>query len=175
VRAILDAGGCTDVQILASGMLDEYEVERLVAGGAPIDSFAIGTRLGTSADAPSIDCAYKLEEYGGRPRRKRAWGKETWPGRKQVYRTFDAAGRIDRDVVALESEAPAGVPLLELMMRDGRRCQAAEPITALRHRSARSLASLPPAAARLVEPVPVVATISAGIRALAAQVDAGAG
>ena len=92
-----------------------------------------------------------------------------------MYRTFDGTGRIDRDIVALESEAPAGVPLLELVMHDGRRCSPAESLATLRQRSARSLAALPPAAARLAEPVPVVATISAGIRALAAQVDAGGG
>ena len=174
VRAILDAGGCRDVRILASGTLDEYQVEKLVAAGAPIDSFAIGTRLGTSADAPSIDCAYKLEEYAGRPRRKRAWGKETWPGRKQVYRSFDAEGRISADIVALESEPTPGVRLLAPVMRAGRRLHAPEPLAALRERATRSLATLPLSARPLEDPVPVTATISAGIRALAAEVDAAA-
>ncbi len=172
VRAILNAGGCRDVRILVSGTLDEYQVEKLLALGAPIDSFAIGTRLGTSADAPSIDCAYKLEEYAGRPRRKRAWGKETWPGRKQVYRTFDAGGRIAADTVALESEAVDGVALLKPVMRAGRRLSAPEPLAVLRERATRSLATLPPGALALVDPVPVTPAISAGIRALAAEVDA---
>lgn len=172
VRTILDDGGCTDVKILVSGTLDEYQVERLVAVGAPIDTFAIGTRLGTSADAPALDCAYKLEEYGGKPRRKRSWGKETWPGRKQVYRTHDSSGRIAVDTVALESEGAPGSPLLELMMRGGRRTRRPEPLAIARERAARSLATLPAAARRLTDPVPVMATISPGIRALAAQVDA---
>ena len=171
VRAVLDAGDCGDVKILVSGTLDEYEVERLLALGAPIDSFALGTRLGTSADAPSLDCAYKLEEYDGRPRRKRAWGKETWPGRKQVYRRFDASGVIVADLVALETEAPAGAPLLELVMQGGRRVRAAEPLAAIRARAAAALATLPPSARRLREPVAVSPIISEGIRALAAEVD----
>ena len=173
VRAILDAGGCGDIRILASGTLDEYQVERLVAAGAPIDSFAIGTRLGTSADAPSIDCAYKLEEYAGRPRRKRAWGKETWPGRKQVYRSLGTDGRIRADVVALETEGAPGVPLLEPVMRGGRRLHAVEPLAAIRNRAARSLATLPLGSLALVEPQAPAATISPGIRALADRVDAG--
>ena len=172
VRAILDAGGCGDVKILASGTLDEYEIERLVGRAAPIDSFAVGTRLGTSADAPSLDCAYKLEEYAGQPRRKRAWGKETWPGRKQVYREFDAAGRIRGDTVALETESVAGTPLLHCVMRAGRRLAPPESLAQLRERTARSLASLPRGALALREPQPVVAEISPAIRALAAAVDA---
>jgi len=172
VRAILDDGGCTDVKILASGTLDEYQVERLLAAGAPIDTFAIGTRLGTSADAPALDCAYKLGEYAGRPRRKRSWGKETWPGRKQVYRTFDASGRISADTVALEAERVPGTPLLELVMHGGWRTRQPEPLARVRERAARSLAALPADARRLTDPIPVTTVISAGIRALAEEVDA---
>ncbi len=49
--------------------------------------------MNTSADAPYLDCAYKLQEYDGEPRRKRSEGKATWPGRKQVYRRYDSDGR----------------------------------------------------------------------------------
>ena len=72
VRKILDAGGLSEVRIFASGHLDEYELQRLVNANAPIDGFGIGTRLDTSADAPYLDCAYKIQEYAGRPRRKRS-------------------------------------------------------------------------------------------------------
>jgi len=174
VRAILDAGGCREIRILVSGTLDEYEIEKLVASGAPIDSFAVGTRLGTSADAPSIDCAYKLEEYALVPRRKRAWGKETWPGRKQVFREFDADGRIRADTVALETEATPGTALLEPVMRGGRRLAPPESLERIRERAARALASLPPATRPLLEPRPLLPAISTDIRALAAAVDAGA-
>lgn len=81
VRAILDAGGLNSTRIFASGHLDEYELQRLVGARAPIDGFGVGTRLGTSADAPYLDCAYKLQEYAGRACRKRSEGKATWPGR----------------------------------------------------------------------------------------------
>jgi nicotinate phosphoribosyltransferase len=87
VRRILDKGGLLHTKILASGNLDEYQLQRLVAGGVPIDSFAVGTAMTTSA-APSLDCAYKLQEYAGRPCRKRSEGKTTWPSRKQVYRQY---------------------------------------------------------------------------------------
>jgi nicotinate phosphoribosyltransferase len=175
VRAILDGGGCGAVQILASGNLDEHEIARLSAAGAPIDAFGVGTRLDTSADAPYLDCAYKLEEYAGRPRRKRSWGKATWPGRKQVFRRHDAAGQIAADVVALETERPPGEPLLECVMRGGRRLRPAEPIAALAARTARSLAALPAACRALAAPVPLTAAISSGVRALADEVDRATG
>lgn len=83
VRAILDDAGVQSIGIFASGNLDEYRVRDLVAAGAPIDGFGVGTRMNTSADAPYLDCAYKQTEYAGLPRRKRSEGKATWPGRKQ--------------------------------------------------------------------------------------------
>jgi len=82
VRQILDAGGLQTLTIIASGGLDEDEIIEL--RDAPIDSFGVGTSLTTSSDAPALDCAYKLQEYDGKPRRKRSEGKATWPGRKQV-------------------------------------------------------------------------------------------
>jgi nicotinate phosphoribosyltransferase len=89
VRRILDDGGLAEARIFASGNLDEHRLQELILGGAPVDGFGVGTRILTSADAPYLDCAYKLEEYAGKPRRKRSEGKATWPGRKQVYRQFD--------------------------------------------------------------------------------------
>ena len=68
--------------------------DRFVRERDPIDGFGVGTRMNTSADAPFLDCAYKLVEYAGLPRRKRSEGKATWPGRKQVFREYDAQGRI---------------------------------------------------------------------------------
>jgi nicotinate phosphoribosyltransferase len=171
VRTILDAGGCAATHILASGNLDEHAVWQLLATGAPIDAFGIGTRLDTSADAPFLDCAYKLEEYAGRPRRKRSPGKATWPGRKQVYRRHAANGEIDADLVALEGEPAAGMPLLECVMRGGRRLAPPEPHAKLRERAQRELATRPAAARRLVAPRPIKVEISARIRTLAAELD----
>ena len=112
VRGILDAGGLADVKIFASGGLDEYLVDRLVKE-SPIDGFGIGTNLVTSQDAPGLDCAYKLQEYAGRARRKRSEGKATWPGRKQVYRTLDASNRMLRDVLTLAGQSADGAPLMQ--------------------------------------------------------------
>src|SRR5207344_2422874 len=86
VRAILDAGGLEAVGIVASSSLDERAIDTLVRSGAPIDTFAPGTHVVTSSDAPFLDCAYKLVEYAGRPCFKRSEGKVTYPGRKQVRR-----------------------------------------------------------------------------------------
>ncbi len=104
VRRLLDDGGLDDVSIFASGNLDEERLRQLVRTGAPIDGFGIGTSLDTSADAPYLDCVYKLEEYAGKPRRKRSEGKATWPGCKQVFRQVDRDGKIAADLVALEGE-----------------------------------------------------------------------
>ena len=82
VRRILDDGGLKEVTIFASGSVDEYVLEKLMQQGAPIDGFGIGTHMDTSADAPYLDCAYKLVEYAGKARRKRSEGKGALAGAK---------------------------------------------------------------------------------------------
>lgn len=141
VRRLLDEAGRADATIVASGGLDEFDVERLLDEGAPIDSFGVGTRIGVSADAPSLDTAYKLVEYAGRPVMKLSPGKQTRPGAKQVYR-HDIA---DGDVLAERSEpAPAGYsPLLVQVMRDGERLGPADDLAAAAHRLATDLTHLP--------------------------------
>ena len=52
-RRILDQAGLRDVEIFASGGLDEHAIARLVAGGAPISGFGVGTAMGVSQDEPS--------------------------------------------------------------------------------------------------------------------------
>jgi len=144
VRRILDAGGLSEVSILVSGGLDEHEIGRLVGSGAPIDGFGIGTSLTTSSDAPALDCAYKLQEYAGRPRRKRSEGKATWPGRKQVYRRYDGAGRLAADLLTLDEDAEAeGAPLLRPVVRGGRALGATPALAKVRAHCARELARLP--------------------------------
>lgn len=143
VRAILDAGGLTKTQIFASGGLDEDALQRLIAAGAPIAGFGIGTSLTTSSDLPALDCAYKLQEYAGLPRRKRSSGKATWPGRKQVFRRYDAAGLMAADLLTLESEADGGEPLIAPVMRNGRRLTPVPSLAEARARAAGNLARLP--------------------------------
>ncbi len=174
VRAILDAGGQRAVTIFASGNLDEYRLAELVGARAPIDGFGIGTRMNTSADAPYLDCAYKLEEYDGRPRRKRSEGKATWPGRKQVWRRLDAQGRLAGDVLSLATEAPppGASPLLAPVMRGGSLVAPLPALAASRARARDELSQLPERLRGLDEAPPYDVEVTPGLRALAAQIDA---
>ncbi len=149
VRAILDTAGLESVRILASGGIDEDAIERLLAEGAPIDGFGVGTSLTTSSDVPAIDCAYKLQEYAGLARRKRSAGKATWPGRKQVWRRLDAAGRMVGDVLGLADESQDGTALVAPAMRDGRRLGPRPPLEEVRAHAARQRAALPEPLRRL--------------------------
>jgi nicotinate phosphoribosyltransferase len=172
-RRRLDAAGLRQVRVFASGNLDEWRVAALLAAGAPIDGFGVGTALDTSSDAPSLDAVYKLQQYAGVARRKRSAGKATWPGIKQVWRRLDAAGRLAGDRVGLETEPAEGAPLLEPVMRGGRRVGPAPTLEAIRARTAAQLATLPePLRALDATPCPYPVAISAGLRALARAVDA---
>jgi nicotinate phosphoribosyltransferase len=173
VRAVLDAGGCADLQILASGDLDEHAVAALAGAGAPIDAFGVGTRMGTSADEPHLSVVYKLAELGGRPRVKLAPGKRTLPGRKQVHRV-EAGGTAVRDVVALVDEPPppASRPLLAPVVDRGRRTLAPPDLPAAQARRAAAVAGLP-AALRSLDPAasPYPVVVSAALSALAVQAE----
>jgi nicotinate phosphoribosyltransferase len=172
VRHILDEGGLQQAQILASGNLDEYRLQALVASGAPIDSFAVGTAMTTAADAPSLDCAYKLQEYAGRPCRKRSEGKATWPGRKQVYRHRAATGRLAHDVVTTVDDVQDGEPLLQSVMKAGRRLAPSPALTDMRNQVAAQLGQLPDQLRQLVEPgTHYEVRISQALKALADRVD----
>ena len=172
VRAILDAGGCPRIKIIASGNLDEYAIATLLDGAAPIDGFGVGTRMNTSADHPYLDCAYKMQEYAGVARRKRSEGKATWPGRKQVYRRFDVAGRMDVDTLTLANDHQAGTPLLAMVMHGGQRLAASPSLVEIRDYAQRQLGILPPSLCQLDDVQPYAVEVSAPLRALAVQVDA---
>lgn len=170
VRAILDAGGLGDAHIFASGGLDEHAVAALCRAGAPIDGFGVGTKLNTSADAPYLDCAYKLQAYAGRPRRKRSEGKATWPGRKQVWRRTGADGRMAGDVIDLATAEHPGTPLLVPVVRQGRAC-ATPTLAEARARCAGELARLPEPLRSLEPAPPYPVEIAPGLVALAAALD----
>ena len=170
VRRILDAGGLQQVRIFCSGNLDEYALRDCRDRQAPIDGFGIGTRLDTSADAPYLDCAYKLQEYAGTARRKRSEGKATWPGRKQVYRSYDERGRMAGDSVCLVDEAPAGEPLLRPAMRRGRRLEAPVELRRLRAHALDQYERLPEEL-RALGTQHYEVTISEALRRLAGSID----
>ncbi len=121
VRRIFDEAGLTDVKIIGSGGLDEYDLESLSQANAPYDSYGVGTRMGVSADAPWLDMAYKLVEHNGRPVLKLSTGKVSSPAKKQVFRFVDGQGRLKRDVIGLrEEDLPGAEPLLKKAMEKGR-------------------------------------------------------
>lgn len=124
-REQLDAAGFGQVRILASGGLDEDKIQQLLADGAPLDGFGVGTALGAASDAPSLELAYKLTEYDGRPRLKNSPGKESYPGRKQVWRERDQHGHYTGDRVTARDEKGPGEPLLSPLMVDGERLRDA--------------------------------------------------
>ena len=171
VRRILDAAGLDYVRIVASGGLDEYELERLIQGGAPIDMFGVGTRVGVSADAPYCDMVYKMVCYDGRPVMKLSTGKSSLPGGKQVFRQHNADGKMAGDVIALDyEEIDSAEPLLALAMSDGRRVTDASPINAARTRVADGLASLPEQYRKLTAPARYPVSTSAGVQRLETQI-----
>lgn len=176
VRAILDAGGCPDVRILVSGGLDEHDVEALIAAGAPIDGFGIGTRLDVSADAPSLEMVYKLVAIEGRDVLKLSPGKETWVGAKQVLRRRGTDGRLAGDTLALDDEArpPGAERLLQTVMADGQPTGPTPTLESLREHCARELASLPDGVRRLREPASYPVAVSDGLRARQAAARAAA-
>jgi nicotinate phosphoribosyltransferase len=171
VRQILDAGGLKHVTIFASGDLDEYALRDMLSSGAPVDGFGIGTRMDTSSDVPYFDCAYKLEEYAGKARRKRSEGKQTWPGRKQVYRNYDADGRMASDIVTMESDHRQGEPLIKPVMHGGRRLEEGATLADIRSHAAANLARLPEPLRKLQEPYAYQVEISGALHELAEEVD----
>ncbi|WP_337177845.1 nicotinate phosphoribosyltransferase [Paludisphaera sp.] len=144
-RAILDEEGRGDVRIVASGDLDEFAVEGLIAAGAPIDAYGIGTELVTSRDAPAISMVYKLVELDGSGRFKLAPGKKTYPMAKQIYRRRDAAGILAGDLVARADEpAPPGMePMLVPILREGQFVGRRATLAEARDRCRAQLAALP--------------------------------
>jgi len=124
-RRMLDRAGLNYVKIFASGNLDEFKLRGLLKKGAAVDSFGVGTNMGTSIDAPSLDVIYKISEVtneDGRflPTMKLSKGKVTYPGRKQVFRIQDKRGRFVKDILGLEKEKIRGRPLLKKVVERGR-------------------------------------------------------
>lgn len=174
VREILDEGRCQVVRIFASGDLDEWRIAELLDAGAPIDGFGVGTRMGTSADAPWLGMVYKLAEDADGPKAKASVDKATLPGRKQVWRRRDSGGRLVGDVIGLQGEAPrgGGEPMLEPVMVGGDRTVPPPPLEVARARCHATLESLPDELRVLDadggESYPVA--LSQGLRDLSAQV-----
>ena len=171
VRRILDEAQLDYVKILASGGLDEYELEQLVRGGAPIDLFGVGTKAGVSADAPWSDMAYKLVCYDGRPVMKLSPGKVYLPGAKQVFRLRDSEGLYSQDVIGLSDEQLAdGEAILEPVMSGGRLTGPRPSLEEIRERLEQDLEHLDPRFKGLHNPPRYPVSYSPRLQKLAAQV-----
>ncbi|SMP06650.1 nicotinate phosphoribosyltransferase [Desulfurobacterium pacificum] len=136
-RRLLDEAGMDYVKIIVSGGLDEYRIKEIISSGAPVDGFGVGTKVGTSADAPYIDFVYKLVEFDGQPVMKTSSGKKMYPGRKQVFRLEGY------DVVSLWGEQFDGKPLLKQFMKDGRVVESLPSLNEVREYTIEQLHSLP--------------------------------
>ena len=164
-RRLLDDAGLKEIRILASGDLDEYRIAELIAAGAPIDSFGVGTRLSVALDAPTVGMVYKLVDYAGRPRVKFSSHKETYPCRKQVFRIVEG-GRMLRDVIGRHEEPLTGEPLLQPVMRAGKRLPAGQvSLSEARRYALRQRERLPEELRRLdAAPSPYPVEISATLK-----------
>jgi nicotinate phosphoribosyltransferase len=170
VRRILNDGGLGDVAIFASGGLDETVLQRYSAADVPIDGYGIGTSLTTSQDAPALDCAYKIQEYAGKPKRKRSEGKATWPGRKQVYRRYADDGTMACDLLTVEGDDQRGDPLMRPVMLRGERIVAPS-LADARQLAAEQLERLPAHLKRLASEPPYPVEVSMRLKALADDAD----
>jgi nicotinate phosphoribosyltransferase len=179
VRQIFDEAGRNDVQIVASGDLNEFKIRQLLAGNAPVDVFGVGTELVTSRDEPTLSTVYKLVEQetdaGPRGRFKLAEGKKSYPFAKQVWRQPDERGSWQGDVVGRAVEELPGQALLVPVLRQGELTAPLPSLAASREHCLRQLAEMP-AELRSLDPVPAYPVrISERLEADTARLVASAG
>jgi nicotinate phosphoribosyltransferase len=172
---VLDEGGAEYVPIVASGGLDEHDVARLVSAGAPIDAFGLGTRIDTSADAPSLDLVYKLVRVDGRDVLKLSTGKESWVGPKAIHRFLGQDDRFSGDQLAAADEPvpPGAMTLLSPVMERGELLRPHPALREVRARAAAQVAALPEEVRRLGGPRAYRVEISPVLRARQAAAQAG--
>lgn len=170
-RRRLDAAGLKHTKIFASGDLDEFVIADLLARGAQIDAFGVGTALATSKDAPSLSGVYKLVdlESGGEVsyRAKLSLDKMTYPGRKQVFRFRVPEGSFQEDLIACENEHfPEAEPLLHCAMREGTRTNWHADLRAIQQRALTELEKIPAGCSRLRDPERYTVKFSERLQAL---------
>ena len=143
VRKIFDDAGLFDVKIFASSGFDEFKIAKVIAQGAKIDAFGVGTKVGVSADAPYLDVVYKMVHYKDRDVRKLSPGKITLAGEKQVFRKSDPTGRYLEDIIGLRDDiVDQGTPLLKKVMENGEILQPHPPLQAIQESFKKNFALL---------------------------------
>ena len=143
VRKMLDQEGLTDVKIIVSGGVDEYQIHEWEKENLPIDGYGVGTKYVTSADKPYLDIAYKLVEYEGKPKFKLSAGKKTYPFKKQVYRFYNSQGKMEKDKITQYGKKLEGQPLVRLVMEKGNLLKEPEDWNIARERFLEDFSNLP--------------------------------
>jgi nicotinate phosphoribosyltransferase len=155
------------VSIFASGDLDEFEIARLQAEGACIDGYGIGTKLVTGIPVNGV---YKLVEIDGIPVSKKSSGKQTYPGRKQIFRQVKLGDiYTDRLGLATESAQEHEQALLELVIQDGKQIRSSENLKAIAQRTRASVRALPEATRRIETAHPIAIELSHDLRSIIAN------
>ena len=182
VREIFDDAGLNDVQIFASNDLDEFQIDKLLAAGAPIDGFGVGTRLATGANfnpltgegGPSaLPGVYKhVERIEGEKvtftmKLSEDTGKSTLPSRKQLHRLYDASGNYVKDVISLWNEdLQEGEPLLVPVILKGELVYSFPDMAAMQARAQAELTRLPKPYKRLTDAEKYPVVLSPGLKDL---------
>ena len=185
VREIFDDAGLNDVQIFASNDLDEFQIDKLLAAGAPIDGFGVGTRLATGANfnpltgegGPSaLPGVYKhVERIEGEKvtftmKLSEDTGKSTLPSRKQLHRLYDASGNYVKDVISLWNEdLQEGEPLLVPVILKGELVYSFPDMAAMQARAQAELTRLPEPYKRLTDAEKYPVVLSPGLKDLLEQ------
>ena len=185
VREIFDEAGLPDVQIFASNDLDEFQIDKLLTAGAPIDGFGVGTRLATGANfnpltgegGPSaLPGVYKhVERIEGEKvtftmKLSEDTGKSTLPSRKQLHRLYDANGNYVKDVISLWNEdLQEGELLLVPVILKGELVYSFPDMAAMQARAKTELARLPDPYKRLTDAEKYPVVLSPGLEDLLEQ------
>ncbi len=171
VRQIFDHAGFPEVKIFASGGFDEFKIQEILAAGAQIDAFGVGTKMGVSADAPYLNMAYKMVVYNSRPVMKLSSGKVSLAGPKQVFRQRDDEGFFKGDFIGLQDENVTDTEqLLILVMKGGKRLLQSQPLTEIQERFRNEFSQLPRAYRDLKGNLNYPVAITSRLRALQDQV-----
>ena len=147
VRKILDDAGLEQVKITASGDLNEYKISQMLAKGARIDSFGVGTEMVTSKDVPALGGVYKLVEQEIEeklmPKMKFSKDKSTCPSKKQVYRFLDKKQLFKKDIIGLVDEEFDANELLLPVMKKGKLVCKVPTVQQIQKTAAKNISQLP--------------------------------
>lgn len=168
-RQMLDQAGLNQVKVVVSGSLDEYRIQDMLAAGASVDILAVGTKMGSSADAPYLDLAYKLVTYDGEPTLKLSSGKESLVMPKQIWRSLGPDGKIESDLLGLRAEQGQGLALLQPVMSKGRRSGPRQSWRQAKDTFNTEMATLPAPCLELDQPGRVPVQVSPSLRTLQDQ------